>query len=46
MFLDIIFILAWNAYRVRCMISVIPLVFIWDLQCDINETMILGTARS
>lgn len=39
-------ILAWNAYRVRSMISVIPQgVYCLVMQCDINETVILETAR-
>ena len=40
-FLDVS-ILAWNAYHVRSMISVNPPT---ALQCNINETMILITAR-
>ena len=42
-FLDIS-ILAWNAYLVRSKASVIPQVFIWALQCDINETATFGNA--
>jgi alpha-galactosidase len=44
-FLDVS-ILAWNAYRVRSIISVIPQgAHCLVMQCDINETVILETAR-